>query len=219
MENNAEKNVHKKQIGLSARKKTLMLSVSVFAFCITLLIGVTLAIFTNNVDDGTIGINTTAGSIKIDILDEEDESLVGEVLYFEMERGGTQKILWEPGATHVTEGFKIHNYGTIPVNYQIYINYTEEDSELVNVLKFWITDNSTDLSSAVEITSYKGSLDLDKSTDTYYLVVQMDPNAGNAYQGLELNGVGITVCAVQGNVNVGDVDFSKDNGIPDASEE
>ena len=89
----------------------------------------------------------------------------------------------------------------------------------MNVLKFWLTDNTTDLDSAVEITSYKGSLDLDESTDTYYLVVQMDPNAGNAYQGLELNGVGITVCAVQGNVNVDDVDFGKDNGIPDASEE
>ena len=217
MENNAEKNVQKKQFGLSARKKTLMMSVSVFAFCITLLVGVTLAIFTNNVDDGTIGINTTAGSIKIDILDEENATLIGEVLYFEKEQGGTQKILWEPGATHVTEGFKVYNNGTIPVNYQIYINYTEEDSELVNALKFWLTENPTNLASAVEITSYKGSLDVGDESKTYYLVVQMDPNAGNAYQGLELNGVGITVHAVQGNVDVGDVDFSKDNGIPDAS--
>lgn len=217
MENNAEKNAQKKQFGLSARKKTLMMSVSIFAFCITLLVGVTLAIFTNDIDDGTIGINTTAGSIQIDIIDEENASLIGEVLYFDKEEGGTKKILWEPGATFVTEGFKVYNNGTIPVNYQIYINYTEEDSDLVKVLNFWLTEDPTDLDSAVEITSYKGSLDVGKGSDTYYLVVQMAADAGNAYQGLELNGVGITVHAVQGNVNVGDVDFSKDNGIPDAS--
>jgi hypothetical protein len=203
---------------MSGKRKTFILSMSMFALCVTLLVGVTLAIFTNDIDDGTIGINTTAGSIQIDILDEADVSLIGEVLYFDKEEGGIKKIFWEPGATYVTEGFKVSNNGTIPVNYQIFINYTEEDSDLVKVLKFWVTEDPTSLESAVEITSYKGSLDANDQTGPYYLVVQMSADAGNTYQGLELNGVGITVHAVQGNVNVGDVDFSKNNGIPDASD-
>lgn len=213
-----EENANKKTFELSARRKAFILSVSLVALCVTLLVGVTLAIFTSDIDDGTIGINTTAGSIQIDILDEADVSLIGEVLYFDKEEDGTEKILWEPGATYVTEGFKVYNAGTVPVNYQIFINYTEEDADLVNVLKFWLTDNPSSLESAVEITSYKGSLDVKKTSDTYYLVVQMNVDAGNAYQGLELNGVGITVHAVQGNVDINDVDFNKDNGIPDESD-
>ena len=213
-----EENANKKTFELSARRKAFILSVSLVALCVTLLVGVTLAIFTSDIDDGTIGINTTAGSIQIDILDEADVSLIGEVLYFDKEEDGTKKILWEPGATYVTEGFKVYNAGTVPVNYQIFINYTEEDADLVNVLKFWLTDNPSSLESAVEITSYKGSLDVKNTSDTYYLVVQMNVDAGNAYQGLELNGVGITVHAVQGNVDINDVDFNKDNGIPDESD-
>ena len=208
-----ENKIGKRTFEIPTRKKALFISVSIFALCVTMLVGVTLAIFTNNVDDGTIGINTTAGSIRRDILDEDGDSLIGQVLYFDKEEGGTKKIFWEPGSTHVTEGFKIFNDGTIPVNYQIYINYTEEDSELVDVLKFWLTDDPTSPESAVEITSYKGSLAANTESGVYYLVVQMDANATNDHQGLVLSGVGITVHAVQGNVKLDNVDFSKDNGI------
>lgn len=207
-----------KKLEISSRKKALVLSIAVISLCFSVLVGVTLALFTNELDDGTIGINTTAGSIDIRIVDVNNNDLVGEVLYFDKEEGGTKKILWEPGATFVTEGFKIYNNGTIPVKYQVYVNSSQADSELIDVLDFWITDDPNSIPASdpneVPVQSFKGDLGAGGESDIYFLVVRMDPDAGNFYQGLELNGIGITVHAVQGNVESDDIDFSTDNGFP-----
>ena len=59
----------------------------------------------------------------------------------------------------------------------------------------------------VKLREFKGRLEREQSSDVYYLVFYMKESVGNEYQDQEFTGVGITVCAVQGNVNIDDVEI------------
>ena len=61
-----------------------IIAAMVILLCLISITGATLALFTSDVNDGTIGINATSGNVKVDIVDEKDtRSLVGEFLKFE----------------------------------------------------------------------------------------------------------------------------------------
>lgn len=185
------------------RGRKMTLSIIIILLCLISLVGVTLALFTSDVNDGKIGINVTSGKVSVDIEDREGNSLVGDVLDFVCSTADDE-IYWEPGATFYTEGFRVTNEGDVPINYHLYINSgTSGDKELVEALEFYITQDPTDLENAEKLDSFKGALEVDQSSDeTYYLVVHMKETAGNKYQGLTLWGVGVTVYAVQGNVEI-----------------
>ena len=63
--------------------KSVTIAVMVILLCMICLVGATLALF-GDTADGAIGIITTAGDIKVDIVDatEEHNSLVGSYLRF-----------------------------------------------------------------------------------------------------------------------------------------
>ena len=65
-----------------SNKKAFVIAVSVILLCAICLTGATLALFTSGGKDGTIGIITTTGVVKVDLVDAADEetSLVGQVL-------------------------------------------------------------------------------------------------------------------------------------------
>ena len=91
------------------RKTTFIISLLIILLCLTFIVGITLALFTSDAGDGTIGINTTTGKVKVDIIDENENSLVGDVLDF-VDADGDGEMLFEPGATFFTEGFKSFFY-------------------------------------------------------------------------------------------------------------
>jgi hypothetical protein len=90
-------------------------------FLVVTVVGLTVALFTSNDDDGKIGINVTSGECKIDIVDLGGKTLVGDVLNF-VTPDNREKIYFEPGSTYYTEGFKISNIGKIPVNFRVYVS-------------------------------------------------------------------------------------------------
>ena len=45
-------------------------------------------------------------------------------------------------------------------------------------------------------------LKADKSSATYFLIIRMKEEAGNAFQNKKYTGIGVTVYAVQGNVEI-----------------
>jgi hypothetical protein len=55
----------------------------------------------------------------------------------------------------------------------------------------------------VKMQEFTGKLDPTKESEAYYLMVSMKETAGNEYQNRTFSGIGITVCAVQGNVSLG----------------
>ena len=189
-------------IDVNNKGRKITLSVIAILLCLISLVGVTLALFTSGISDGKIGINVTSGKVSVDIEDAAGNSLVGEVLDF-VSTSTSNPIYWEPGATFVTEPFKITNESDIPINYHLFVNNGANDSELVDVLEFYITTDPSRRETVGTLDEFKGELGVEDSSDVmYYLVVHMKETAGNKYQGLTLTGVGVTVYAVQGNVEI-----------------
>ena len=186
-------------------KQTFIVAALIILLCLVCLTGATFALFTNDPDDGTIGIITTAGDVKVDIIDSSSgESLVGKVLQFRSSSEERQ-IIFEPGATFVTRGFKVKNAGNIPVNFRLYVSRDEniDMEEFINAFDVWITKEPTDLKSAERLTEFYGRLEVGQPTDEiYYLVIKMKETAGNQFQGKEYTGIGVTVYAIQGNVEI-----------------
>lgn len=186
----------------SGRKITsIIILILTIILCISQIAGLTLALFTNG-DDGKIGITTTSGKCRVDIVNANDESLVGDVLRF-VTADGRNQILFEPGAKYYTEGFAIKNAGNIPVNIRVYISQDDsfELAEFEDAFEVWITDDPSNDEAAERITSFSGRLEVYEKSETHYLMVKMKETAGNQYQGMSFSGIGVTVYAVQGNVN------------------
>ena len=185
-------------------KSTLVIAVMAILLCFAAITGATLAIFTSNSQDGKIGVNATAGNLKVDIVDisDKEQSLVGDVLSFITTNNQTSAI-FEPGAVFRTEGFRVKNVGDIPLNYILYISEDATlSSDFHKAFEVWITTDPTGRSSGVKLPEFDGSLDPDKSSVIYYLVIRMKESAGNEFQNRTFTGIGITVCAVQGNVDI-----------------
>ena len=193
-------------IRYKTNRQALIIAVLVILLCLVSLMGATYALFTETAENGTIGVITTAGDIKVDIVNalDEQDSLVGEVLQFQT--SDTQRdILFEPGATFYTQGFKIKNTGDIPINFRLYISEDEKiDMEEFNrAFDVWISTSKTNTADAKKITEFTDYLEVGCSSEaTYYLFIKMKETVDNEFQGKTYSGIGITVYAVQGNVNV-----------------
>ncbi len=188
--------------------KSLALAAIIILLCLVSITSATFALFTSS-NDGTIGINSTSGDIEVDIIDASDNpsSLVGEVLKFTTSAGelvsSETDILFEPGALYYTEGFRVLNKGEIPLNYIAYMSDDEYVSEnFYDVFDVWITSDPTDRNNMETLDKFEGRLGVGDSSDIYYLVFRMKETAGNEFQNKTFTGVGITVCAVQGNVPI-----------------
>lgn len=191
-------------------KQTLIIAVIVILLCLVSITGATLALFTSSVEDGTIGINATSGDIEVDIIDATNNpsSLVGDVLDFAVKSGEDttlqQIVLFEPGATFYTEGFRIKNNGNVTLRYIVHISDDDTMDEKLEVMfsdafEVWITADPTSKSEMVKLYEFEGTLKAGQTSDIYHLVFRMKETAGNEFQEREFTGVGITVCAVQGN--------------------
>ena len=179
----------------------IIIAAAVILLCLISITGATLALFTSDEDDGTIGINATSGKVKVDIVnpDDEEDSYVGGVLDFVVSAEG-EDALFEPGAVYHTEGFRVKNTGDIPLYYILYISEDKNVSaDFSEAFEVWITNDLSDRASAVKLQEYDNKLAPGKSSDVFYLVFKMKETAGNEYQNKIYSGVGVTVCAVQGN--------------------
>ena len=184
--------------------RAYILAVIVIILCLISITGATLAIFTSDGEDGKIGINATAGHLKVDIVDSLDtsQSLVGEVLSFVADKVET-KVYFEPGATYYTEGFRVKNIGTVPLDFILYISEDKTlEADFYDAFEVWITTNPDEREGMNRLEDFDGALASGEVSDVFYLVFRMKDTAGNDFQDRAFLGIGVTVCAVQGNVNI-----------------
>ena len=188
-----------------SHKQAFIMTALIILLCLVSITGATLALFTSDTRDGTIGIITTAGEVKVDIVDESlGTTLVGKVLQFQTS-SERKEILFEPGATFYTQGFKVKNLGDIPVNFRLSVSEDEtiDTEEFKESFEVWISTDPTDTSDAQKLSEFTGRLEVGESSErTYYLFVKMRESAGNEFQGKTYTGIGVTVYAVQGNVDI-----------------
>ena len=215
---------------LKSKKSALLLSFTSLLLCFAMLAGSTFAWFT---DTATTGVNKiVAGNLKVDIVDATNtaDSLTaeGKELKFQ-NKEGNNIILWEPGVTFLTQGFKIKNGGNLALKWKMAINKEnvengKADSEetpsksLLDVIDFSVVTGTGESAPAVAIENFVGELKEKNtvSTDTYYIKGHMQKEAGNDYQNLTLDGITITVYATQLNYENDSFgpDYDKDAPLP-----
>ena len=187
-----------------SRKQAYILMATVIVFCLASLVGTTIALFFNASNDGTIGVVTPSGDVAIDIVDTSGATLQKKALLFITDSGGADgnEVLFEPGATFYTQGFKVKNMGDVPVNFSLSVSKDEKiDMKAFNeAFELWIAKEGDDFSTAEKITEFKvNGLAAGKSSETYHLFVKMKESAGNEFQDKTYTGIGVTVYAVQSN--------------------
>ena len=175
-------------------KKALIASVLSLVLCVSMLVGSTFAWFT---DTATTSVNTIqAGRLQVDVVNEAGLSLKGSSMSF-VNSDGSADILWEPGATFRTIGFKVKNIGNLAFKYKMVLNGVDGDNELLNVITFKVVKAD---GTAVDLSMFEGHLTKDAESELLYIEGHMAEDAGNDYQGKELTGLGITVYATQDTV-------------------
>lgn len=160
-----------------------------------MLIGTTFAWFTSTASTGVNKIES--GTLKVDIVDAAGESIQNKTMSF-VNKNESADILWEPGATFHTPVFKIKSLGNLALKYKLILNGVTGTNKLLEVLKFSVVKPTGE---AIDLNSFEGHLTKETPlSEEFYIQGTMDPAAGNEYQGLELNGLGITVVATQDTV-------------------
>ncbi len=188
-------------------RKAIIMALIVVFVCIFCLTGATFALFTNDLKDGTVGITTTSGNLRVDIIDtniEKPESLVGKPLQFQT-TSEKKIILFEPGSVFYTQGFRVKNSGDIPIKYRLYVSEDEQLNmiEFLKAFEIWITDDLENFENAKKVDCFEGELEAKECSKVYYLFVKMKESATNEFQGATFDGIGVTVFAVQGNGSIG----------------
>ena len=190
-------------------KQAFIIAAMVILLCLVCLTGATLALFTSDPNDGTIGIVTTSGDVEVDIVDTAGASLQDKALAFMTTSGAvdSENVLFEPGATFYTQGFQVKNTGDIPVNFRLSVSRDDgiDMEEFDRAFELWIVKEGEDPTAAQRLTEFKvNGLAARESSGIYYLFIKMRETAGNEFQNKAYKGIGVTVYAVQGNAVIGE---------------
>ena len=182
-------------------KRALLTSTLAILMCVAMLIGTTFAWFT---DTASTAVNKIqAGTLNVDIVDKNGDSLDGKSLSFKDVNNNTD-ILWEPGATFNLDSFKIVNKGNLAFKYKVIISGVNGNAKLLEAIDFFVKIGDAE---KVALADWDGILlpDGEAATDTMdagttsaiTISGTMKKEAGNEYQGLSIDGIGITVLATQ----------------------
>ena len=177
-----------------ATKRALLTSVMALVMCVVMLVGTTFAWFT---DTASTGVNKIqAGNLDIELQMKDNSgnwvNAEGKTLPFLVEgkipAEGTQ-ILWEPGCRYELPELRIVNKGNLALKYKVIINGIKGDAKLNEAIDWTI--NGADISLTEE------HLLAGQTGDPFTIKGVMKTTAGNEYQGLSIDGIGITVVATQ----------------------
>jgi len=183
-------------------KRSLLASVLALVMCVTMLVGTTFAWFT---DSASTAVNKIeSGTLHVDIVDKDGNSLDGKTLSFKNVNGDTN-ILWEPGATFNLDSFRIVNTGKLALKYKVIINGVNGNAKLLEAIDFFVKIGDAE---KVALADWEGILlpegktattanEVVGATDLITISGTMKKEAGNEYQGLSIDGIGITVVATQ----------------------
>ena len=136
--------------------------------------------------------NIQAGTLDVQLLDEQGRSLEGQTLSWKKAAGHeNEAVLWEPGCTYELQPIVIKNAGNLALKYKIVISGIQGDAALNNAIEWTITNTSTVTALDADHALAAGA------SDTLTIKGHMREDAGNEYQGLSIDGIGITVVATQ----------------------
>ncbi len=175
-------------------KRALLTSIMALVMCVVMLVGTTFAWFT---DTASTSVNKIeAGKLDVQLMmkgndgkwiDAEKQTL-NFLVDGKIPDEGTQ-ILWEPGAEYKLPELKVVNNGSLKLKYTIAITGINGDAKLNEAIDWTINDAAFSLT--------EQTLDATAESAPFTIKGHMKENAGNEYQGLSIDGIGITVYATQ----------------------
>ena len=197
---------------MKSKKSALLLSFTSLLLCFAMLAGSTFAWFT---DTATTGVNQIkSGTLDVGLemataWDNEGnptdwDNAEGKTLAFKTaDNRAANEIFWEPNCTYKLPELRIVNKGNLALKYKVEITGIKGDAKLNEAITWTIVEG-------VEGTNSNAILDAEGNpTGEYFLLPagettapltiegHMDQNAGNEYQNLTIDGIGITVVATQ----------------------
>jgi len=188
----------------SATKRALLSSALSLVLCFTMLLGTTFAWFTDSASTAVNTIQSGTLDVVLEYWDGDSwEDAEGKTLSFKKAANAPadEKILWEPGCTYELPAIRVGNAGNLHLKYELVISGIDGDAELNKAIEWSYTANGA------AFTAFKGDIAPAVGTATNYgayengIVISghMKEEAGNEYQGLTIDGIGITVYATQKN--------------------
>ena len=180
-------------------KRALLTSAFSMIICVAMLIGTTFAWFT---DSASTAVNKIqAGTLDVQLLDENGNSLEGQTLAWQKATGHeSEEVLWEPGCTYKLQPITIKNAGNLALKYKVIISGINGSAKLNEVIDWTIS--GADTGTEYHLTA--------GASNTLTIVGHMQESAGNEYQGLSIDGIGITVYATQDTVEADSNDNTYD---------
>ena len=174
-------------------KRALLASILSVVLCCAMLIGSTFAWFTDS--DSTAVKNIQAGTLDVQLVDAgTGADLEGQTLNWKKAAGATadEAVLWEPGCTYELPAVKIKNNGNLALKYKLVVTGIVGDAKLLEAINFTY-GNGLDINT-------EGHLKAGETSKALTIEGHMKETAGNEYQGLSIDGIGITVVATQDTV-------------------
>ena len=171
-------------------KRALLGSIMAMVLCLAMLVGATFAWFTDTASTDVNKIQAGKLDVALEMKDAAGQwvSAEGKTLDFVKAAAGEQ-VLWEPGCTYTLPELRVVNNGNLALKYKIQITGIQGDAKLNEVINWTINDAAIDLT--------EGHLTAGQQGDAFTIKGHMQESAGNEYQGLSIDGIGITVYATQ----------------------
>ena len=176
-------------------KRALLSSVVAMLVCITMLIGTTFAWFTDTASTAVNKIQSGKLDVALEMSTDGTnwETAEGKTLTFKTaDNRAADQILWEPGCTYELPKLRVVNKGNLALKYKIQITGIQGDAKLNEVIDWTIND------AAINLTEV--SLPAGQTGAPFTIKGHMQETAGNDYQNLTIDGIGITVVATQDTV-------------------
>ena len=127
----------------NSNKRQLITSIMSLGLSVTMLMGTTLAWFTDN---ASTSVNTIqAGTLDIELLDSDDKDITKRSLNWKTGDNREQSnIYWGPGATYDLETVTVKNNGNLALKYKVIITGINGDAELNDAIDWTINGADVD---------------------------------------------------------------------------
>ena len=190
-----------------ATKRALLTSVMALVMCVVMLVGTTFAWFTDTASTGVNKIQAGNLDIELEMKNASGgwDKAEGKTLQFKKAAGHeSEEVLWEPGCRYELPELRIVNKGNLALKYKITVNGVTGDAKLLKAIDFTAKMGTTEIA----LDSLEGAIlpngaaptpagEAVEATEPITIKGVMKTTAGNEYQGLSIDGIGITVVATQ----------------------
>ena len=190
---------------LKSKKSALLMSFTSLLICFAMLAGSTFAWFTDTATTGVNQIKSGTLDVGLEMATAWDgqgnptawDNAEGKTLEFVKAAGAAENeaVLWEPGCTYKLPELRIVNNGNLALKYKVEITGIQGDAKLNDAIIWTITKGGTE--DLVPGTTDEYKLLEANASHTLTISGHMKEDAGNEYQNLTIDGIGITVLATQ----------------------